>query len=291
MSNTGNVLTSLKYFYYRKHIGKWIAFIVALGFVLILFSPLVWMVRISLTAKPDLFVLPPKSIIGNINLEGYRALLEMTNFLRYYLNSIIVAFSTVGVCLVAGMLAAYSFSRFKYRGRNFLMMLALSAQMFPWALLLISVYIFYIKFHLLDTYIGLVLAHTTFALPLTIWIVKSYFDTIPKELEESAFIDGCGRMKTLRSIIVPVSSPGILAASIYVFIFSWNDFLFGLTLTSKDHMRILAPGIAISFIGEFEYAWVEMMASCIAVSIPIVIMFLFLQKYFIEGLTAGALKE
>lgn len=291
MNNPGNIMAAVKYFYYRKHLGKWVAFVVALAFVIILFSPLVWMVRISLTAKPDLFVLPPQSIIGNVNLDGYRNLLQMTNFLRYYLNSIIVAFSTVGVCLIAGMLAAYSFSRFKYRGRKLLMMLALSAQMFPWALLLISVYIFFIKLHLLDTYIGLVLAHTTFALPLTIWIVKSYFDTIPKELEESAFIDGCGRMKTLRSIIMPVSSPGILAASIYVFIFSWNDFLFGLTLTSKDHMRILAPGIAISFIGEFEYAWVEMMSACIAVSIPIVIMFLFLQKYFIEGLTAGALKE
>jgi multiple sugar transport system permease protein len=197
----------------------------------------------------------------------------------------------VAVCLVAGLLAAYSFSRFEYRGKKTLMVIALSAQMFPWAMMLISVYIFFIKLRLLDSYAGLIAAHSTFALPLTIWITKSYFDSIPRELEESAFIDGCSRMRTLMRIVVPVSYPGILAAGIYVFIFSWNDFLFGLTLTSRDKMRILAPGIALSFIGEYEYRWVEMMSTSIAISIPVVVLFLLLQRYFIEGLTAGALKE
>jgi len=269
----------------------YIAWIITLALVLILFSPIIWMVRISLTNKPDLFVLPPKPFFESLNTKGYEELLQRTNFLRYYVNSIIVATFTVVVCLAAGILAAYSFSRFQFKGRKILMQIALSAQMFPWALLLISVYIFFIKLNLLNTYAGLILAHSTFALPLTIWITKSYFDSIPKELEESAYIDGSGKMVTLARIILPVSLPGILAASIYVFIFSWNDFLFGLTLTSKDSMRILAPGIAISFIGEFEYRWVEMMSACIAVSIPIIILFLFMQRYFIEGLTAGALKD
>jgi multiple sugar transport system permease protein len=281
----------IKRFYYGRHVERWIFFAITLGFVIVLFAPIVWMARISLTPRPDLFTIPPESIIGNFNFAGYINLLDMQNFLRYYLNSVIVGFCTVGVCLVAGVLAAFSFSRFRYRGRNLLMMLALAAQMFPWALLLISIYIFFNTMQLLNTYPGIILAHTTFALPLTIWIIKSYFDTIPRELEESAFIDGCGRMRTLYMIIMPVSAPGILAASIYVFIFSWNDFIFGLTITTEDKMRILAPGIAMSFIGEFEYKWIEMMSSCIAVTIPILIVFLFLQRYFIEGLTAGALKD
>jgi multiple sugar transport system permease protein len=276
---------------FRRALSRWALFAVTLALVLVLFFPILWMVRISLTAKPDLFILPPKPLLQNINLDGYRGLLARTNFLRYYLNSIIVAAGTVLVCLIAGMLAAYSFSRFEYRGKKALMVAALSAQMFPWALLLISVYIFFIRLRMLDTYLGLIVAHSTFALPLTIWITKSYFDTIPRELEESAFMDGCGHMRTLMRIIIPVSYPGILAAGIYVFIFSWNDFLFGLTLTSKDHMRILAPGIALSFIGEYEYRWVEMMSTSIAITIPVVILFLLLQRYFIEGLTAGALKE
>jgi multiple sugar transport system permease protein len=282
---------SIRAFIRRRHLSQWLLFVVTLALVLVLFFPILWMVRISFTAKPDLFILPPKPLLKNLNLDGYRGLLERTNFLRYYLNSIIVAAGTVAVCLVAGLLAAYSFSRFEYRGKKTLMVIALSAQMFPWAMMLISVYIFFIKLRLLDSYIGLIAAHSTFALPLTIWITKSYFDSIPRELEESAFIDGCSRMRTLMRIVVPVSYPGILAAGIYVFIFSWNDFLFGLTLTSRDKMRILAPGIALSFIGEYEYRWVEMMSTSIAISIPVVVLFLLLQRYFIEGLTAGALKE
>lgn len=282
---------SLKALYYRLHLEKWIKFFLAVVFVLVLMFPIFWMVRISLTQKQLLFQLPPGRVLGNINWKGYASILERTNFLRYYLNSLIVAVLTVLICIGSGMLAAYSFSRFKYKGRNALMVVTLSSQMFPWALLLLSIYIFFIKLHLLNSYFGMVLAHTTFALPLTIWIIKSYFDTIPKEMEESAFIDGCGRMQTLKAIILPVSSPGLVAAGIYAFIFSWNDFLFGLTLTTKDTMRILAPGIALSFIGEFEYRWVEMMASCIAISIPIIILFLVFQRYFIQGLTAGALKE
>ena len=284
-------MQDLRTFVRRWDLGRWLLFALTLALVLFLFFPIIWMVRISLTAKPDLFILPPRPLLRNLNFGGYLGLLARTNFLRYYLNSIIVALGTVAVSLVAGMLAAYSFSRFDYRGKKTLMIVALSSQMFPWAMLLISVYIFFIRLHLLDSYLGLILAHTTFALPLTIWITKSYFDSIPRELEESAFMDGCGRMRTLGRIIVPVSTPGILAAGIYVFIFSWNDFLFGLTLTSKDTDADPGPGISLSFIGEYEYRWVEMMSTSIAISIPVVIMFLVLQRYFIEGLTAGALKE
>jgi multiple sugar transport system permease protein len=131
----------------------------------------------------------------------------------------------------------------------------------------------------------------TFALPMTIWIIKGYFDTIPTELEESAYIDGCSRMKTFGRIILPLTRPGLTAAGIYIFIFSWNDFLFGLTLTISDIKRTLAPGIALSFIGEFEYRWVEMMSASVSISLPILIVFLFLQNAFVDGMTARALKE
>ena len=201
-----------------------------------------------------------------------------------------MALGTVVICLIAGMLAAYSFSRFEYFGRNTLMVGTLSAQMFPWALLLISLYIFLGKLRLVNSYLGLILAHSIFALPLTIWIIKGYFDTVPQELEDAAIVDGCSPMQTLLKIMIPVCYPGILAAGIYVFIFSWNDFIFGLTLTSQENMRTLGPGIALTFIGEHAYAWVDMMASSILVSLPTIIVFLLLQKFFIQGLTAGAVK-
>jgi multiple sugar transport system permease protein len=126
---------------------------------------------------------------------------------------------------------------------------------------------------------------------LTIWIIKGYFDTIPHQLEESAFLDGCGRMQALWRIILPLTTPGLTAAAVYVFIFSWNDFLFGLTLTTQDSKRLLAPGIAMSFIGEFQFRWVEMMAASVVITLPVVVLFLFLQRAFVEGLTAGALKD
>ena len=171
-----------------------------------------------------------------------------------------------------------------------MMVITLMAQMFPWALLLISLYISYIKIGLLNNYLGLILAHSTFALPLTIWIIKGYFDSIPRELEQAAKIDGCSQVQSLVKIILPLARPGITAAGIYIFLFSWNDFLFGLTLTTQDTMRILSPGISMQFIGEFEFLWVEMMSSSVLITIPIVMLFLMFQKYFIQGLTAGAVK-
>ena len=297
MQKNSNTITAhasyherLEAYYRARKFNRWFLFFIALVFTFIFLFPIFWMIRMAITPAADLFEIPPKWIPDTLNWEGFSYFAER-NFIRYFYNSLIVSFATVLVCLFAGILSAYSFSRFNYRGRRALMVIALSAQMFPWTLLIITLYIFFIKVRLLNTYFGVVLAHTTFALPLTIWIIKSYFDTIPRELEESAYIDGCGLIGTLVKIILPLSYPGILAAAIYVFIFSWNDFLFGLTLTSKNDMRILAPGIAISFIGEFDYRWVEMMACSIIVTLPVAIMFLLLQRYFIQGLTAGALKE
>ena len=284
-------LQRIKMFYRRHRIGRWLSFTVSLVCCAVLIAPVFWMVRISFTMREHMFVLPPPPLIQVADLHGYAAIFQMHEFLRYYLNSIIVGAGTVLVSLVTGTLAAYSFSRFRYAARRVLMLLALTAQMFPWVLLLISIYLFFNRVGLLNTYQGLIFTHTTFALPLTIWITKSYFDTIPREMEESAFIDGCGKMHVLSRILLPVSRPGITAAAIYVFIFSWNDFLFGLTLTSEDSMRILAPGVALTFVAERKVLWGEMMASAVIVTLPLVILFLFLQRHFIAGLTAGAVKE
>jgi len=257
---------------------------------MVLIFPVYWMVRISLSPQEKLFSLPPEFVLTSFNWSGYQNFFARSTFLRFYANSILVGVGTIVLSLFAGTLAGYSFSRFNYRGRKFLMMVTLSAQMFPWALLLISLYIFYIQFNLLNTYQGLILAHSTFALPLTIWIIKGYFDSIPRELEQAAAIDGCGKIGTLTRIILPLATPGIVAAGIYIFLFSWNDFLFGLTLTTNERMRTLSPGISMQFIGEFEFLWVEMMSSSVMIAIPIVLLFLIFQKYFIEGLTAGAVK-
>jgi len=279
-------------FIHHWKLGRALLFICVLAAVVILIFPILWMVRISITPRPDLFLLPPKWVPKTLNMSGYATLFGAhASFFVYFLNSLVVALGTMILSLVAGTLAGYSFSRFEYPGRKSLMVFTLSAQMFPWALLVISLYLLYSWMHILNSRLGLMLAHTTFALPLTIWILKGYFDTIPRELEESSFLDGCGRIEALWRIILPLTRPGITAAGVYVFLFSWNDFLFGLTLITQDSKRILGPGIALSFIGEFSYRWVEMMSASVIITVPIVLLFLFMQRAFVEGLTAGALKD
>jgi multiple sugar transport system permease protein len=283
-------MTTWKKFSYRKHSPQILAFIITLALVMVLVFPLAWMVRISLSPKEGLFVLPIKLLPSSINLSGYIGFFSRPLFLRFYLNSMLVATGTVATSLFAGTLAGYSFARFSFKGRNALMMITLSAQMFPWALLLISLYIFYINVNLFNSLFGLVLAHSTFALPLTIWILKGYFSSIPKDLEQAAAIDGCGKVETLVRIILPLARPGIAAAGIYIFLFSWNDFLFGLTLTTDDFKRTLSPGISMQFIGEFEFLWIDMMAASVLVTLPILVLFIIFQRQFIQGLTAGAVK-
>lgn len=273
-----------------KTLAKGLKFLFTIFLVVCLIFPLLWMVRISISSKAGLFDLPLKILPPSINLSGYSQFFSRPVFIQFYINSLVVAAGTVVTSLFAGTLAGYSFARFKYKGRNVLMIVTLSAQMFPWALLLISLYMLYVDLSLLNTRIGLILAHSTFALPLTIWILKGYFNSIPRDLEQAAAIDGCGKLSTLSRIILPLARPGIAAAGIYIFLFSWNDFLFGLTLTTDDMMRTLSPGISMQFIGEFEFLWIDMMSSSVLVTLPILVLFIIFQRQFIQGLTAGAVK-
>jgi multiple sugar transport system permease protein len=167
----------------------------------------------------------------------------------------------------------------------------LSTQMFPGIVLLLSLYMIYRKLGLLNTYLALILACTTKALPLGIWMLKGFFDTIPKSIEEAAYIDGAGKLQTLYRIIVPLIKPGIIAVSIYAFMVTWDDFIYALTLINRAEKRTLPAGIAMAFLGEYGYDWARVMAAAVAASIPILVIFIFLQKYMIAGLTAGAVKE
>ncbi len=259
--------------------------------VVVVISPILWMVRVAFTPRSLVFVMPPSFRFSDFSIAPMRFALGLTQLQSFFLNTLIVSLGTVFVCVVVGTSAAYSFSRFRYPGRKALMILTLSAQMFPWALLLITLYMFFLRVRLLDTYIGLILSHTTFALPLTTWILKGYFDTVPFELEQASYIDGCSRMQSLWYVVLPVAKPGIVAAAIYIFIFSWNDFLFGLTLTTGPSRRTLAAGLAVTFVGEFQVMWSEMMSAALLTSAPVILLFFLLQKSFVDGLTAGALKN
>lgn len=272
-------------------IGYWSSIYLALAvFMVLFFTPVVWMISSAFKSKGELFILPPRWIPDQPTWENFKDIVVNPVVIRFYLNSVIVAIGTVIVSLSVGILGGYSFSRFSFRGSRVLLLSILSSQMFPVVLFLIALYITFRKLNLLNTYYALILTHSSLTVPFTIWILKGFFDTIPRELEEAAYIDGCGRFQALYRVILPLILPGLVATAIYSFLLSWNDFALGLTLNAETSMQILGPGIALTYMGEFEYEWGTMMALSFLVAAPLVITFIFLQKLFIKGLTAGAIK-
>ena len=267
-----------------KHMG-----VVAIAICFIF--PIYWMIVTSIKPNEAILRLPPQFIPQRATLANYQGILTDGKFLIFYKNNVIVSGITTLVTLTLAVLAAYAFSRYKFKGSRFLMMLFLSTQMFPAMTLLIALYNMYFRLGLLNTYTALVLACSTNALPMSVWILKGFFDTIPKSLEEAAYIDGSSKGGTLIRVILPLIKPGVLAVGLYSFLISWEDFLWGLTLVNRTEMRTLASGIAMTYLGEYNYDWGSVMAAAVGAAVPILIIFIFLQKYMIAGLTAGAVKE
>jgi multiple sugar transport system permease protein len=163
--------------------------------------------------------------------------------------------------------------------------------MFPVVVLLTPLYILYLKSGMINTYFGLVVVFTAFTIPFCIWMLKGFIDTVPRELDEAAIIDGCSRLGTLRRVILPLISPGMLATAVFAFLDAWNNLLFPMTLTTDVSMKTLPPGMVMAFGGEFKHDWSGMMATSIMVALPVVLLFMSLRKYLVEGLTTGSVKE
>jgi multiple sugar transport system permease protein len=257
--------------------------------VLFAFFPIYWMLATSLKPNEAVFEFPPALIPSQITLEHYLNFASNGRLIQYTLNSIIVSVTTAVFSVLISAYAAYSFSKFRYRGRYSLMYLVLSAQMFPQALLLITIYLMFNSLGLLHTYTGLVLSFITFTLPLCIWMLKGYFDKIPTELIEAAKVDGANHLQILHRVMLPIAGPALVSTFLFAFIRGWNDFIFALTLAGPEK-QTLPPGLVLTYIGEFQSAWADMMAASLLVSLPVVIAFIIFQRYIVGGLTAGAVK-
>ncbi|MBC9711562.1 carbohydrate ABC transporter permease [Streptomyces sp. TRM66268-LWL] len=271
----------------RSRIAAWSAVLVigALGML-----PVYWLLVTALSTPGQAFQFPPKLIPTEITFSNFSALAENDQLFTYLVNSMIVATITAVLSVVVATYMGYSFSKFRYRGRRSLMHLVLASQMFPQALLLVTLYTVFSSFGLLNTYTALVLSFTTFTMPLCVWMLKGIFDTIPDALLEAASIDGASRWRTLHSIVAPLAAPGMIAAGLFAFVRGWNDFIFALTLADKEK-QTLPPGLVSTYIGEFQTAWPELMAASLVVSVPVVVAFMFLQRYLVGGMTAGSVKS
>ena len=271
--------------------GRILLHLLIILITIVFLFPLYWMISTAFKANDVLLKIPPEWFPRRPILANFARIFRNPDFIGFYRNSIITSASTTLLCLFISIHAGYSFSRFTYRLNKILQMGILATQMFPGIVLLLSLYMIYRKLGLLNTYMALILACTTIALPLSIWMLKGFFDTIPRSIEEAAHMDGAGRLRTLYSIVTPLIKPGVVAVAIYTFMVTWDDFLYALTLISSSAKRTLPAGIALAFLGEYGYDWASVMAASVSASVPVLIVFIFLQKYMIAGLTAGAVKE
>lgn len=271
-------------------IGSAIRHIILISIVVLLLFPIYWMLVCSLMPSPYLSILPPHFFPDLFTTENYTRIFSEPTYPTYFKNSFIISFGTMSLALLIAIPAGYSFSRFTFPCKHVLQSLLMSVQMFPTVVILISLYVFYRNFNMLNTYHGLILADATFTLPLSIMLSRSFFDTVPRSIDDAARIDGAGRTRTIIQIAFPLVLPGVVAVAIYTFLNAWDSYTVPLIIMTKQNMKTLPVGIAETFLGEYSHNYGGMMAFAFAGTLPIVLIFVFLQKYMISGLTAGAVK-
>lgn len=250
--------------------------------------PFFWMLSVSLKPPTEPFSIPARLWPVAPTLENYVTAFR-PEFRTYFMNSIIVSSASVAITVTLGLLAAYSFSRGQLLALTVLMGGVVLAQMFPHAAIIIPIYKMMRAADLLNTYASLIIAYVSVTLPVAIWMLRGFLSRLPVSLEEAASIDGAGPVRVFLEIVVPLARPGVIATAVYVLIVTWQEFLFALSFTSTKDMRTLPVGLN-DFIGQYGIRYGELMASSVMVSLPVIAIFFFLQRYFVAGLTAGAVK-
>ena len=259
---------------------------VVLGVAILL--PFFWMVSVSLKPGAEPFAIPARLWPENPTLDNYITAFR-PEFRIYFVNSVVVSLSTVIITVSLALLAAYSFTRAQMRAISVLMGLVIVAQMFPASAIIIPIYKMMKSADLLNTYAALILANVTVTLPVAIWMLRGFLARLPITLEEAAAIDGAGPLRTFCEIILPLCRPGVVATSVFVLVVTWQEFLFALSFTSTKEMRTLPVGMN-DFIGQYGIRYGELMASSVLISVPVIAIFFILQRQFVAGLTAGAVK-
>ena len=251
--------------------------------------PVLWMLSTSFKTNGEVFQVPPRLVTDSFSFDAYAKILGDEAQLRFFINSYIVALSVTVLTLFVAILAAYGFSRYNFPLKRSINAVIVTVQAVPPITLVIPYFGLVVGLGLYNTYAGLILTHMVFTLPYAIIMMTAYFNTLPRELDESVKVDGASSWTALWRILVPISVPGLVAVGVYTFMISWNEYLFALTLTRTDDMRTVPIGIQL-LMGQHSYEWNQMMAMSILGSIPVLVLFLLFQRRFIGGLTSGAVK-
>lgn len=256
---------------------------------IILLFPFIWMISTSLKEADEMFAANPTFLPEKVSLTNYISLFREYDFFSYFKNSFIVSASTTVVSLLFATFLAYGISRFRFRGKNAIFSMLILTQMFPLPLIILTIYAMFVKIGLYDSRFGLVIAYCTFALPFCTMMLKSYFDGLPVELEEAAAIDGCGPFHTIFRIIMPLAAPSIVSMGLFAFILSWQELMMSITLIHTSALRTMPVAITM-MVGVRNIMWGPLMAASVVVSVPVVILFIYFQKYLITGMSMGAVK-
>ncbi|MEZ4870469.1 MAG: carbohydrate ABC transporter permease [Caldilineaceae bacterium] len=273
-----------------KGMGRYVLLYVVIAGVLAIFLfPFYWMAISGFRTPDTLFSSEPTLWPTEFSLEFYDRVMRGTSFWQYTLNSLYIAVASTALSLVVGTLGAYSVTRFDYFARRFVARTFLFIYMFPPILLVIPLFFIFKNLGLVDSYLGLILAYTTFSLPVILWLLSAFFRTIPEEIEEAGRVDGAGRMGVFFRIVLPLAAPGLAAASVFAFLTAWNEYLFASILINSNHLKTLPLGVA-HYVSVESTKWGEAMSAATLLSIPVFLFAAVVQRYLVAGLTAGSVK-
>lgn len=264
-------------------------YLAVVAYVLFALFPIYWTIKISVTPQSLLYSEGIKLWPSHTSLENYVTVLAASDFPRYFLNSVIVSTTTAVLVTIVASLAGYSLSRFQFRGKVAVSLLLLLTQTFPLVMVIPPIFRIMGQLGLTDNLGGLIIIYTAFNIAFATFLMQSFFDAVPKDLEEAAMIDGCTRITAMRRIILPLTLPGMGATVAFVFTAAWSELLFALMLINSESQKTFSVGL-LTFIGKFAVDWGQMMAASVLALIPVCLFFAFMQRYLVAGLTAGAVK-
>ena len=255
----------------------------------LLLFPFYWTLLTSLQPRGAIYKTHPSLLPEAFRWQSYLEIFQLRPFEVWLQNSFVIAAGTTALSMVLAIPAAYSLARFAYRGKRSLGMIVLVTQMLPASLIVVPMYLAFLRYGLLESKLGVILAHASMTLPYTIWMLRGFFETVPMEILEAAMVDGCSRIRAMLRISLPLAVPGIVGAGLYVFETSWNEYLFARTFISRGENMLVSVGIS-TFIGEYTVFWHQIMAAAVISAVPAFLIFFVFQRFLVQGLSSGAVK-
>jgi multiple sugar transport system permease protein len=273
----------------RKRLDRAIVYFLLIAISFIVAFPFLWLLLTSFKTYPEIYAFPVIYAPSTVTLEHYVKVMFQHDFARYFLNTSIISIGTGLFSILLAVMPAYAFSRFQFPTKRPLFISILLCQMFPQTIFLIPFFLMLKALHLMDTLPGVILTYLPFTTPIGIWFMSSFFREVPRDLEEMALIDGCGPFQAFFRVALPLVLPGLAAVAIYSFLFAWGELMFALAFLPGVNNQTV-PIVLSLFVGQYQTRWGPLFAGSVAATIPALIIFVFLQSYFVRGLTAGAVK-